>query len=135
MISFDNFKAEGRSPVYLQIISFVKRGVAAGSIVDGDELPSRRMLSALLGINPNTVQKAFAQLEREGLIWSGTGAKSYMTISPKRLELLREELLRDDVMLLISSLKQSGISREEALELISSNWDREEEADPEGEEL
>ena len=135
MISFDNFKAEGRSPVYLQIISFVKRGVAAGSIVDGDELPSRRMLSALLGINPNTVQKAFAQLEREGLIWSGTGAKSYMTISPKRLELLREELLRDDVMLLISSLKQSGISREEALELISSNWDREEEVDPEGEEL
>jgi DNA-binding transcriptional regulator YhcF (GntR family) len=135
MISFDNFKAEGRSPVYLQIISFVKRGVAAGSIVDGDELPSRRMLSALLGINPNTVQKAFAQLEREGLIWSGTGAKSYMTISPKRLELLREELLRDDVMLLISSLKQSGISREEALELISSNWDREEEEDPEGEEL
>lgn len=135
MISFDNFKAEGRSPVYLQIISFVKRGVAAGSIVDGDELPSRRMLSALLGINPNTVQKAFAQLEREGLIWSGTGAKSYMTISPKRLELLREELLRDDVMLLISSLKQSGISREEALELISSNWDREEEQDPEGEEL
>ena len=135
MISFDNFKAEGRSPVYLQIISFVKRGVAAGSIVDGDELPSRRMLSALLGINPNTVQKAFARLEREGLIWSGTGAKSYMTISPKRLELLREELLRDDVMLLISSLKQSGISREEALELISSNWDRSEEEDPEGEEL
>ena len=44
------------TPIYLQIIDFIKGGLAAGTIVYGDELPSRRVLSAILGINPNTVQ-------------------------------------------------------------------------------
>ena len=55
---------------------YVKRGVVSGAIVDGDELPSRRVVSALLGVNPNTVQKAYRALEDEGLIESHTGAKS-----------------------------------------------------------
>ena len=65
MISFDEFKADGRLPVYQQILDYIKRGAVAGTIADGDELPSRRVLSARLGINPNTVQKAFALLEDE----------------------------------------------------------------------
>ena len=59
MVSFEAFRAVDGTPVYLQIINFIKRGAIAGTIRDGDELPSRRVLSALLGINPNTVQKAF----------------------------------------------------------------------------
>ena len=54
MVSFDAFRAVDGTPVYLQIINFIKRGAIAGTIQDGDELPSRRVLSALLGINPNT---------------------------------------------------------------------------------
>ena len=55
MVSFEAFRAVDGTPVYLQIINFIKRGAIAGTIRDGDELPSRRVLSALLGINPNTV--------------------------------------------------------------------------------
>ena len=62
MITFDDFKADGKLPVYQQILDYIKRGAVAGTIADGDELPSRRVLSARLGINPNTVQKAFALL-------------------------------------------------------------------------
>ena len=58
MISFDNFIIEDGSPIYQQILLHIKRGVVAGTVADGDELPSRRFLSALLGVNPNTVQKA-----------------------------------------------------------------------------
>ena len=68
MISFEGFKTEDGTPVYQQILLYIKRGAVAGTIADGDDLPSRRMLSALLGINPNTVQKAFRLLEEEGLI-------------------------------------------------------------------
>ena len=53
MVSFEAFRAVDGTPVYLQIINFIKRGAIAGTIRDGDELPSRRVLSALLGINPN----------------------------------------------------------------------------------
>ena len=68
MISFDSFVMEEGVPLYQQILLYVKRGIAGGTIQDGDELPSRRVLSALLGVNPNTVQKAYRLLEEEGQI-------------------------------------------------------------------
>ena len=48
MISFERFTPEDGSPIYLQILRYIKRGAVAGSIADGDEMPSRRVLSALL---------------------------------------------------------------------------------------
>ena len=71
MIRFEEMKLDENSPIYMQIIDFIRGGLAAGTIVYGDELPSRRMLSAILGINPNTVQKAYAMLEAGELIRSG----------------------------------------------------------------
>ena len=53
MISFESFVLEDNVPIYLQIVGYIKRGIVAGTIADGAELPSRRMLSALLGVNPN----------------------------------------------------------------------------------
>ena len=63
MVVFDQFQSNGNIPIYLQIILFIKKGIIAKSIVNNEELPSRRYLSTLLGINPNTVQKAFRILE------------------------------------------------------------------------
>ena len=80
MVSFDGFTLADGIPIYLQILLFLKRGAVAGTIRDGDELPSRRVLSALLGVNPNTVQKAYRLLEEEGLIASHSGAKSLMVL-------------------------------------------------------
>ena len=65
MISFEDFLMLDTSPIYVQILLYIKRGVVAGTIMDGDELPSRRMLSARLGVNPNTVQKAYRMLEED----------------------------------------------------------------------
>ena len=114
------------TPVYLQIINFIKRGAIAGTIRDGDELPSRRVLSALLGINPNTVQKAFHMLEEEHLMESRTGAKSCMTLPPDTLDALRREVLSDELRAMARTLRQLGISREEALRLIEQAWKEEE---------
>ena len=78
MISFENFHSVEGVPIYLQMIRHVKQGLAAGSVQNGDELPSRRILSAMLAVNPNTVQKAYRQLEEEGLIQSRPGAGSHI---------------------------------------------------------
>ena len=123
MINFDNFQADGQSPIYQQILLYIKKGAVAGTIKNGDELPSRRNLSALLGINPNTVQKAFSQLEEEGLVESHSGAKSVMTLSSQKIDELRTELLTEDIRNLASSMKQMNISKEEAIKLIEKNWD------------
>lgn len=76
MVSFADLLLTDGIPIYQQILRYVKGGIAGGTIAHGEELPSRRVVSALLGVNPNTVQKAYRLLEEEGLIQSHTGAKS-----------------------------------------------------------
>lgn len=123
MISFESFIMEDGMPIYLQIILFVKRGIIAGVIADGDELPSRRVLSALLGVNPNTVQKAYRMLEEEGLIQSHSGAKSYVVLNSAVKERIRSELLESDAKSVIHSLRQMGLTKEDAVALIEKYWE------------
>lgn len=125
MISFENFKMTDASPIYLQILLYIKRGIIAGIICDGDELPSRRVLSALLGVNPNTVQKAYKMLEDEGLIASRAGAKSYVVVTEAKLSEIRAELLEADAKEAVAKLKLMGVSQEEAHGLIRKYWDME----------
>ena len=123
MISFEQFLMDDSSPIYLQIIGYIKRGIASGTIGDGDEMPSRRVLSALLGVNPNTVQKAYAMLEEQGLIHSRSGAKSCIAVRPETVERLKDELLEETMKHMISAMKQMGVSREEATKLIGRYWE------------
>lgn len=125
MISFEEFVMQDGSPIYQQILLFIKRGAIAGTIEDGEELPSRRVLSALLGVNPNTVQKAYRLLEEEKLIQSLQGSRSTMVLTEEKVRSIREELLEEDARSAVQKLKQMGISREEAVELIERYWDKE----------
>ena len=122
MISFENFIMADGSPIYLQILLYIKRGIIAGIILDGDELPSRRVLSALLGVNPNTVQKAYKLLEEEGLIASRAGAKSCVVVTEAKLVEIREELLENDAKEAVAKLKLMGVSQDEAHGLIDRFW-------------
>lgn len=123
MISFENFIMADGSPIYLQILLYIKRGIIAGIICDGDELPSRRVLSALLGVNPNTVQKAYKMLEDEGLIASRAGAKSCVAVTEEKLAEIRAELLEADAKEAVGKLKLMGVSKEEAYALINKYWE------------
>lgn len=125
MISFEKFIMEDGMPIYLQILQYIKRGIIAGTIADGDELPSRRMLSALLGVNPNTVQKAYRMLEDEGLISSHSGAKSYMVLNDETIARVRGQLLEGDAVGIVLSMKQMGLSKAEAIALLEKYWDKE----------
>lgn len=126
MISFENFNTEGGGPIYLQILLHIKRGIAAGSVGDGDELPSRRVLSALLGVNPNTIQKAYRILEDEGLVSSRSGAKSYMLLDDEKIGQVRAQLFREDALRIVTAMKQMGVTKTQALSLIEKYWEVEE---------
>ena len=123
MISFERFVMEDNVPIYLQINGYIKRGIVAGSIADGDEVPSRRMLSALLGVNPNTVQKSYAMLEEEGLLHSRSGAKSYVRVTPEAVGRLRQEILYAGVRAMVASMKQMGVSCAEAQQIVAEFWE------------
>lgn len=126
MVSFENFTMEDGSPIYQQILRHIKRDIVSGRIKDGAELPSRRVLSALLGVNPNTVQKAYRLLEEEGLVCSHSGAKSYMLLDEEKVCAIRRELLENDAMNAVKMLRQMGVSREEAVAIIEACWERSE---------
>ena len=125
MINFEKLKIEGNEPIYVQLVSFVKQGLAAGEIESGDELPSRRVVSALLGINPNTVQKAYAMLEDEDLISSRPGAKSCISAGPGKIAEIRAILAEESGRRAIEALKAAGFTKEEALSVIEKYWEEE----------
>lgn len=122
MISFDNFTTQEGIPIYQQILLHIKREIVAGTISDGDELPSRRVLSALLGVNPNTIQKAYRLLEEEDLIQSRSGAKSFMVLNEEKIQYIRQSLLEDDIKTAIYSFQQMGLSKAEVFTLIDKYW-------------
>lgn len=124
MISFEDFVMEPGVPIYLQILRHIKRGVVAGTIQNGDELPSRRVLSSLLGVNPNTVQKAYRILEEEALIQSHAGARSYMVLNTETVRRIRAELLESDVRTLIQAMRQMGVEKQDALALVETLWEQ-----------
>lgn len=128
LVTFEGLRLEEGMPIYLQIIRYLERGIAAGTVRDGDELPSRRVLSARLGVNPNTIQKAFRALEEAGVITSRAGAKSEVSLTPERADAIRRRLLEEEAAALVGSLRQMGLDREQAAALVLQLWDRQEES-------
>ena len=122
MVSFNGFVIDDKSPIYMQIIRYIKRGIAAGVIKNQEEIPSRRMLASLLGVNPNTVQKAYHMLEEENLIESRSGAKSCIAADEERVAEIRKSIMEEDAVAAVKSMQALGITKVEAVALIDKYW-------------
>ena len=112
MISIDYRSSE---PIYDQIVKGILRLKAVGALAPGDKLPSVRSLAMEIGINPNTVQKAYAMLESGGVIYSVPGKGSFLSGEADAMELLRqsarEELRREVRKALLSGLTVEELQR------------------------
>jgi GntR family transcriptional regulator len=107
------------SPIYLQIASQIKYLAAAGRIAPDEQLPSVRKLAEQLLVNPNTVQKAYRQLESEGVVVTKRGAGVFLAdgVSPlARREQLR--ILSERIDVLLAEAAQMGVEKEELMELL-----------------
>ena len=107
-----------RIPVYEQLINQVQDNILLGILKPGDKMVSVRNLSMELSVNPNTIQKAYTELDRLGLITTVPGKGSF--ISQDALDLVsslsREKL--EDVRHLIEEVKKAGVTRKELVDLI-----------------
>lgn len=126
MIDFEGFVQTEGQPIYLQIMRYIKQGLASGIIADGEELPSRRALSARLTVNPNTVQKAYRLLEEEGLVQSHAGAKSFVCATEQQRAALRRELTENELRGMVRSMKGMGLTAKEAAALVEKLYAEEE---------
>lgn len=126
MIDFEGFVQTEGQPIYLQIMRYIKQGLASGIIADGEELPSRRALSAYLTVNPNTVQKAYRLLEEEGLVQSHGGAKSFVCATERQRAALRRELTENELRGMVRNMKGMGLTAKEAAALVEKLYAEEE---------
>src|SRR5580700_8628953 len=106
-------------PIYLQIVNQVKYLVASGRLAAGEELPPIRVLAERLVVNPNTVARAYRELESAGIVEKRRTAGTF--VSETGSPLARHErmkILTERVDLLLAEARQLGIALEEVVELI-----------------
>ncbi len=112
----------GSKPIYEQICDGIEKNILLGVLREGDAIPSVRELSVSLGINPNTIQKAYLELDRRGTVISSPGRGSYVregaVISIKVRERAKLERVRETVR----ELKIAGVPCEEIVKLIEETY-------------
>ena len=97
-------------PIYSQIMDEMTMRIASGAYAPGDKLPSVRDLAMEAGVNPNTMQKAMAELERIGLVYSERTSGRFVTKEEKILEELHESLAKKYFDELSEKLRKIGMS-------------------------
>ncbi len=112
-----------REAVCPQLVGRIKRLLAAGVLHDGEPLPSRREAAAELEINPNTVQKAYRQLEEENLLVTDGNQGSMIHCPPEIFSGIRQELMRDMAVEFVKSAQEMQLTFKQTLDLLSETWE------------
>ena len=108
-------------PIYLQLMEQVKHAIETGALRPGDQLPGIRPLAEELVMNPNTVAKAYRELEREGVIDLRHGSGAY--VAQRRSTKLRADRFRhaqERVRALVEKLQSEGLSEDEIQRLVEA---------------
>lgn len=103
---------KSRIPIYEQIMQNVKNMILAGVWKADDQLPSVRQLAQELGINPNTIQKAYNELEWQGVIYSLRGRGSFVSSNQSELQEKKKQQLLGEMEHTLKELLSLGISKE-----------------------
>ena len=108
-----------RSPIYQQLVQQIREGIARGDLQPQGRLPSVRELSRQLVVNPNTIARAYSQLEREGLVVSRPGLGIFVArVQPELTRAGRERRLRATLDQLLTQAVHLGFSAEEVVEQV-----------------
>ena len=108
-LNINKFEFNNKEPIYLQIVELVKKNIATGDLVPGDKLPSVREMSKDLGVNPNTLQRSYGELERLGITYTRRGMGSFISEGESEVMNLKEDMGRQLVKKFIEEMKAIGI--------------------------
>lgn len=102
-------------PIYLQVMTSIKRDIVTGRLSPGDKLPSVRDMAIQYTINPNTMSRVYRELEAEGVCFTRRGMGTFVTEDEKKIASMRREMAQELVNRFLEGMKQIGISPEEAI--------------------
>ena len=110
-------------PIYEQVKDSLRRLMVTGVLAPGDKLPSVRSMASQLSINPNTIQRAYNELEQEGYIYSVAGRGSFVS-GTADADAARRETLKEDLRKLVGELRYLGVTYEDAMTLIKEVYEQ-----------
>lgn len=111
LINIANLNFDNERPIYLQLADQIKIEIISGKLSSGDKLPSVRDLAMSTQVNPNTAQKALAELEREELIVTERTNGKFVTANDDTIDKVRAKFINEKVDNFLNDMEQIGISR------------------------
>lgn len=110
-------------PIWMQLVTEFSRRIVVGQWPAGTRIPGVRGLAADLGVNPNTIQRALSELEREGLCRSERTSGRFVTEDVDRIDRLRADLAEEAADDFIQHARGFGMGRVQAQQLLTERWD------------
>ena len=110
---FDN-----RLPIYVQLVERLEQAIVSGTFAPGEKVDSVRELASQAGVNPNTMQRALAELEQEGFIYAQRTAGRFVTDDKELIVRMRNRIANEQIKRLFETLLELGYSQEELKQLV-----------------
>lgn len=120
MMDFNN-----NLPIYIQIMNLLKTKMASEELNGGDKLPSVREFSKELKVNPNTIQRAYQELEREEFVFTQRGMGTFVTENIETIKNLKKKMASGLIDQFFIQMKNLGFTSNEIMELISEYFEEE----------
>ncbi|MCF8567917.1 GntR family transcriptional regulator [Alicyclobacillus tolerans] len=118
----DEFNAS--QPIYFQLVQRICKQIVKGDLGAGEKLPSVRGMAIQAGVNPNTIQRVYTELERMDVVETKRGQGTFVTAKPERLRQLRDELMAEHVLAFLTDMHQMGFSPVEIIQALREYLDR-----------
>ena len=116
---------KSRKPIYEQIIDSIKSLIVSGVLERDDQLPSVRQLAQELAINPNTIQKAYGELEWEGVIYSLKGRGSFVGSGIQELRMVQQQELIEQIFEISGELCELQVPQQEVCAVVQRAYEQE----------
>lgn len=115
----------GDQPIYSQLVRRIKQGIVSGEMPPGGRLPSVRDLATEAGVNPNTMQRALQELEREGMVYSQRTAGRFVTEDVKLIDGAKRAFAAEHIRAFLDGMGSLGYGREEIVSLLQEEKEEE----------
>lgn len=112
------WQLRGDRPIYQQLVEILTEQIVSGQLAAGDKVPAVRELAAQAGVNPNTMQRALADMEREGLMYTNRTSGRYVTEDKEMIQKIREQIASDRIAEFLAGMSQLGFSEQEVFSLL-----------------
>ena len=102
-------------PIYLQMADRIHRQIVSNELRTGEKLPSVREMALTYSVNPNTIQRTYSELEREGIVETKRGQGTFVTEQEDRLVQLRERLKQEQILMFVQVMQEMGYRSDEII--------------------